>query len=286
MVRLIPVLLAVLWGLNWPAVKIGLSEVPPFMLRVVGLGAGALLLVAVAAVLGRSLRVPRASLLALAIAGVLNIAGFNIASAFAQLNTTTSRAAILTFTTPLWATLFAVILLGEKLDRAKIAALAVGSIGIALLAVPLVEGQKNVWGLVFPLVAAVAWASGTVMQKIMPIEADRIASTGYQLLIGAAIAAVGMVATGEVWPSHVSAPVLAAISFHVVGATAAAYLLWFVMLDRMAVSTATMTSFAIPVVGVLSAMALVGDRPSPLDWVGFAAIMTAASIAVFGAKRA
>ena len=74
--------------------------------------------------------------------------------------------------------------------------------------------------------------------------------------------------------------------FHVVGATAAAYLLWFVMLDRMAVSTATMTSFAIPVVGVLSAMALVGDRPSPLDWVGFAAIMTAASIAVFGAKRA
>jgi len=36
----------------------------------------------------------------------------------------------------------------------------------------------------------------------------------------------------------------------------------------------------VPVVGLLSAMLLVGDRPSILDIVGFAAILLAASFAV------
>jgi hypothetical protein len=50
--RFIPAALAILWGLNWPAVKIALSEVPPFALRMTGLGAGALLLLAFAAMRG------------------------------------------------------------------------------------------------------------------------------------------------------------------------------------------------------------------------------------------
>src|SRR6185295_3639024 len=39
-VRLIPIVLALAWGLNWPAVKIALSEFPPFTLRLAGLGTG------------------------------------------------------------------------------------------------------------------------------------------------------------------------------------------------------------------------------------------------------
>ena len=39
--RLIPVALALFWGLNWPAVKIVLSICPPFTVRLLGLGSGA-----------------------------------------------------------------------------------------------------------------------------------------------------------------------------------------------------------------------------------------------------
>jgi drug/metabolite transporter (DMT)-like permease len=42
--RLIPILLALAWGLNEPAVKIALSERPPFTLRAVVLGGAALTL--------------------------------------------------------------------------------------------------------------------------------------------------------------------------------------------------------------------------------------------------
>lgn len=282
-VRIIPVALALLWGLNWPAVKIALSEIPPFALRTIGLGVGALLLLGVAAALGRPLSVAREAWGRVLIAGGLNIAGFNIATAFAQLNTTTSRAAILTFTTPLWSVLFATIVLDERLDRARTVALAIGAVGIAILAVPLLEGQKSTLGLILPIVAAVAWAAGTVYQKAQPVRGDKAALTAYQLLMGAAIAGVGWVVMGETLPLALSTPVWTAMGFHVVCATAMAYLLWFILLDRMPAGAASITTFAIPVVGVLSAMALVGDRPSALDWVGFSVVMGAAAIAMFAA---
>lgn len=284
-VRLIPFALAVLWGFNWPAVKIALGEIPPFLLRMTGLGLGAVLLLAAAAALGRSLAIRRGDIWPIAVAGVLNIAGFNIASAFAQLNTTTSRAAILTFTTPLWSVLFAYLLLGERLDRARLAALGVGAAGLALLAIPLIDGTKSPLGVVFPLVAALAWASGTIFSKLVPLRSDRVVSTGYQLMIGAGVAGLGAVVAGEAMPASLSWPTVGAMSFHIVGSTALAYLLWFVLLDRLSVSAASMTTFAIPVVGVLSAMALVGDRPSLADWIGFAAILTAAGMVLSAVKE-
>lgn len=279
--RLVPPALAILWGFNWPAVKIGLSEVPPFALRAFGLGAGAILLALVAWGLGRSMAVPRRSWGPLVIAGVFNIAGFNLATVFAQLSTSTSRAAILTFTTPLWAVLFARMFLGERLDRLRWAALLVGLLGVAVLAVPIASGEIRLGGLLFPMLAAVSWAIGTVYQKAHPIGGDRVAVTAYQLLIAAAVAALGFALAGEVLPSRLSPPVIGALLFHVAGATAIAYLLWFMLLDRSTAGSAALATFAIPVVGVVGAMAIVGERPTSLDYVGFAAILVAAGIAMF-----
>jgi drug/metabolite transporter (DMT)-like permease len=283
-IRFIPLALAVLWGFNWPAVKIGLSEVPPFGLRMVGLGVGALVLALAAALIGRSMRIERRFWLPLAIAGIFNIAGFNLATVFAQLTTSTSRAAILTFTTPLWAILFAYIFLGERLDRPKTLALVIGLGGIAALAVPLATGEISFLGILFPMVAAVSWAAGTVYQKAHLIRGDRMAVTAYQLLIASAVAGIGFVLSGETLPTSLSPRVAAAITFHVLGATAIAYLLWFMLLDKLSVGAASLTTFAIPVVGVLSAMALVGDRPTALDYVGFAAILAAAAVAMFASR--
>lgn len=279
--RLVPPILAILWGFNWPAVKIGLSEVPPFALRMVGLGVGAILLALVAWAIGRSMRVPRRDWAPLLIAGVFNIAGFNLATVFAQMTTSTSRAAVLTFTTPLWAVLFARLFLGERLDRYRWIALGVGLAGVAVLSTPMLSGEIRPLGILFPMLAAVSWAIGTVYQKAHPLGGDRVAVTAYQLLVAAAVAGIGFVLAGETLPVSVSAPVAWALLFHVVGATAIAYLLWFLLLDQSTAGAATLATFSIPVVGVLGAMALVGDRPSGLDYVGFAAILAAAGVTLF-----
>jgi len=278
-----PVVLALLWGLNWPAVKIVLSEVPVFVLRSSALAIASVLLLSAALLLRRSLAVARGSWLPLALAGALNIAAFNIFTAFAQLNTTTSRAAILTYTMPVWSTLLAALVLREPIGRDKVIALMAGAAGIALLAAPVFAAEEFL-GVILSLLAALAWAIGIVIQKKWPIAGDPVATTGYQLLIGAVISVVCLMVTRSALPEFLSLPVFGAFLFHVAGATSVAYLLWFTILDRNSASTSALLSFAVPVVGVLSAMLLVGDRPSPADMAGFAAILLAAGLAM-GSSR-
>jgi drug/metabolite transporter (DMT)-like permease len=280
----LPLLLALLWGFNWPAIKIALSEIPPFVLRSIGLGSASLLLLAAAVVLRRRLAVARSSLLPLLMAGTLNIACFNIFVAFAQLSTTTSRATILTYTMPIWSVTLAALILREPIGAEKLVAVTVGALGIGLLAIP-VFGSGQIAGIILPLVAALAWAFGTIVLKKWPLKGDPIVTTAYQLMIGAAISIICMLTSGETAPPSVSAKVAAAMLFHIVCALAGAYLLWFTILSRNAASTSALLSFAVPVVGVLSAMLLVGDRPSLTDIAGFAAILAAPALTLRAGLR-
>ena len=82
----------------------------------------------------------------------------------------------------------------------------------------------------------------------------------------------------ESWPGRLSAPVAASLAYHIVIATAFAYVLWYRLLDSATATVSSLTALAVPVVGVLGAMALVGDRPGALDWLGFAAVLGAAAL--------
>jgi drug/metabolite transporter (DMT)-like permease len=138
-----------------------------------------------------------------------------------------------------------------------------------------------------PLLAALAWAFGTIILKKWPLKGDPIATTAYQLMIGAAISIICLFVSGERAPPSVSTAVLVAMLFHIVCAIAGAYLLWFTILARHAASTSALLSFAVPVVGVLSAMLLVGDRPSFTDIAGFTAILAAPTLTLrAGMKKA
>jgi drug/metabolite transporter (DMT)-like permease len=285
--RIIPFVLALVWGLNWPAVRIALSAIPPFTLRAVGLACGALLLLVIARSLGRSLRIAPGMASRILVAGILNIAVFNLATAFAQLNTSTSRAAVLTFTMPVWTAVFAWLLLNERLDRRKATALAVGLAGIGLLAWPVLSGGSAGLGLLFPLIAAAGWAAGTVFLKWRPIAGDRIVATAWQLAVGAGCAALGLLLTGETPAlTRFDATVASALGFHIVLSTALAYLLWFRMLESTSASTSALTTLMIPVVGVLGAMALIGERPGALDLAGFGAVLGAAALILLPARPA
>ena len=95
--------------------KISLSLLPPFTLRLLGLGSGALLLFLLAR-LRRADILPARAWPGIVAGGLLSIAVFNLAVAWAQLSTSTARAAVLTFTMPMMSALLARFVLGERLD--------------------------------------------------------------------------------------------------------------------------------------------------------------------------
>lgn len=279
---LIPPVLALSWGLNWPVVKTMLGALPPFTMRWWGLGGAGLLMLAVVALRREPLLPPRQAWLGIVVSGLLNVAAFNLCTAFAQLNTSTSRAAVLTYTMPVMMVLLAWLLLGERPTRRSLLAMVAGAAGIALLAWPALQpaaaGSHSLLGVLMPLLAALAWALGTVVAKRWALVGNRWANLGWQLLLGAACALVGALVAGESvrWP--LPPVVWGAMLFHIVIATALGYGLWFMLLERVSASVSSLTTLAVPVVGVLGAMALVGDRPAAQDWLGFALVLASAAV--------
>lgn len=278
-------LLALLWGMNWPAVKIVLGEVAPWTLRALGMGAGALLLFAMAIARGQTLRVHPGQRARLAVAGLLSVAGFNVLVAFAQLAGSTSRAAIVTFTMPIWAIALAWPVLGERPDRRRLGALALGVAGLLLLAAPLLRAGEWSPGVLFSLGAGLSWAAGTVFTKRWPVDAAPLSIAAWQLLAGAAAAALGMLAfEGVPVPRWLSAQATAALAYHVVLASALAYFVWFEVVARLPAGAAALGTLTVPVVGVSGAMLLLGERPSAFDLAGFALITLAAALALLPSR--
>lgn len=277
--KLLLLVLGVVWGLNWPAVKVSLSGVSPWTLRSIGLGAAACTLFALAFARGRSLHISRRDRPHIVTTGLLNIALFNILLTFAQLGAATSRVAIITYSMPLWATLFARIALGEKLDRVRGIGLTFGVAGLAVLITPLLGGGvlNLPHGILYALAAALTWAAGTVYTKWAKINAEPLAIAAWQLLIGALVALAGLLSL-EGWP-HPGAlhlQVIGALAYHIFFGMAAGYILWFEIIAKLPAGVAALGTLLVPVVGVSGAVLLLGERPSGPDLAGFALIFGAA----------
>lgn len=269
---------ALFWGLNWPAVKILLIGMPPWTVRTAGLAGGALLLGLFTMLSGRSLRIGRADAGLLVLAGLLNVAGFNICAIFAQLMMPASQAAILTFTMPFWATLFAFAALGERIDGLRAISLLLGAAGLVLLVQPFLPTIANggvPMGLVYVLGAAILWAAGTVLSKAWPIDADPLAVTTWQLVVGTLACALGL-ALFETPTLDVSdARVAWAFLYHVTLPQCLSYALWFSLIRRVSSATAALGTLLIPIFGVVGSVVILGERPAAADLVGFALMLAA-----------
>jgi drug/metabolite transporter (DMT)-like permease len=267
---------ALFWGLNWPAIKIVLQSVPPWTLRAAGLGIGGLLIALTARLLGRSLAVPRAHWRTVAIAGLLNVAGFNICAVFAQLTMPASRAAIMTFTMPFWAVVFARVWLGERIDLLRAVSLVLGGSGLVLLTTPfwpLIRVGDIPFGLLFVLGAAITWAAGTVFLKRHPVPAEPLAVTVWQMAVAVLVCTAGMLAFETPSLDLSRTDVAIAFAYHCLLPQSLSYALWFGLIRHVTASTAALGTLLIPVFGVAGSVAVLGEAPTLTDYAGLALIV-------------
>lgn len=259
---LLVVTIGVLWGLNWPAVKYVLGEVPPWTFRAVAFTAGTALLAVIALARGGGLSVPRADRWPILCCSVLMILGFNIFTSFGQLVTETSKAAIIAFTMPMWAALLSAIFLGERIGVNKIFSLVLGMSGLGVLI--MAGGGEYLArpaGFILMLCAAFSWAAGTVLMKAHNWSTGPLSRTVWLVGLSVPPAIVGALVFEHPWTLAMpSSSVLAVLVFHVTGPVAICYAAWTVLLVRLPASTAAIGTLLIPVVGVLSSSLLLGDQ--------------------------
>ncbi len=281
------VALSLIWGLTWPAMKIALNELPPFSMRTATSLFGAATLCVVVAAQRRGFRVSGTRTWAhIAVAAVLNIVGFTVLTAFAQISAATSRVAILTYTMPIWATVAARLILGEPITATRAIALALCAAGVGILIAPLI-GAGVPLGLVLALGAGASWAAGTVYLKWAQIRGDPMVIVCWQLVIGFSVVALCQPIAEGALPMWSASPAawLAIIFTGVVGG-GVAYIIWFDIVTRVPAATASLGILSAPVLGVISATLVLGERPTAADIAGFALILAAAACVLLWSQDA
>ena len=285
--KLLVVLLAFAWGLNWIAAAFALREVTPWTLRFAGSAIGAGVLFSAAFLTGHSLRVPRGEHVHIMVAGFFNVAGFQILSGFAQLSGATSRAIIITYSMPIWATMLSFLMLGERLNKVGLLAFSLCVAGITILVWPLfVDGFPP--SVYYSLGCALSWAFATVYMKWVKAKIEPLANAAWQLLFGLMFIIAGaFVFEGgaHLWPLQTDT--VLAIFFVGLFGVGLAHFLWWSIVGKLPTATASLGSLLVPVIGISASTYFLNERPTTPDIIGFVLIFAAAACVLLqpGAKH-
>lgn len=247
------------WGFNWPVTKFLLGELPPLTLRGVTGVLGAVLLAALALVRGDSLKIAAEIWPRLVTAAILNVTGWMVLMGLALLWLPASEAALIAYTMPVWASLIAWPVLGERPTVLRTIALVMAFAGLASImgGNGFAASEAKLPGIIMALCGAVGFAVGTVFSKKYPIHLPPITAAAWQIGIGCLpISIVGLL----IETSHLDKVTPVGwwlLVYSTVVQFCIAYVSWFAALSRLPASVAAIGTMAVPVIGVVaSAIAL------------------------------
>jgi drug/metabolite transporter (DMT)-like permease len=247
------------WGFNWPATKYLLGELPPLTLRGTTGVVGAGLLAVLALVWRQSLRVPRELWPRLALAAFLNVACWMVLMGLALLWLPASEAALIAYTMPVWASMLAWPILGERPNLLRVISLLMAFAGLSAImgGNGLAASMEKLPGIIMALGGSVGFAVGTVLAKKLPLHLPPLTAAAWQIGIGCLpITIVGLLIE-KADAAALSTVGWILIAYSIVIQFCIAYVSWFAALARLPASVAAIGTMAVPVIGVVaSAIAL------------------------------
>ncbi|HEX3996194.1 MAG TPA: EamA family transporter [Acetobacteraceae bacterium] len=248
------------WGASWPQTKFLLGELPPFTMRTFCGTCGCLFAFAVALVRREHLIPPRDQWGRLFLFAMLNYGVFIVFSTEVQVYLPASEAIVLTYTLPIWASLLAWPLLGERPSWRQYLALMLAIGGVALLVgVGSAEARwQQLPGVAMGLTAAVLFGLGTVLAKRTPLALPPATSVAWQVGFGTAVLAILAAFETADW-SRVTPAGWACITYVATMPMTIAYLAWFRALRLVPASMAATTVLVSPMVGVLGGTLVLGE---------------------------
>jgi len=267
----------VFWGSTYLAIKVGVSDLPPFLFAGLRfLVAGLLLLV-----IARAVRDPlpqKSDWPTLAIVGLLLLAGGNAFVVWSEQYVASGIASIFVVTVAMWTALFdAIIPGGSSLNWRIVAGLLLGFLGTLLLigASPAEILAADKRGPIALTMASASWSLGTVYAKRHPTKASPYMGAAFQMIVGgAAVALVGTI-LGE-WPSwHLSGRGIGAIAYLVVFGSILGYSAYSYALRHAPATIVGTYAYVNPVIAVLLGWLLLHEPVGARTFIAMGMILVA-----------
>ncbi|WP_308800076.1 EamA family transporter [Agromyces silvae] len=268
------VLVAVVWGINFVAIDLGLRDTPPLVLV-------ALRFALVAVPLIFFVRRPAVPWRTIVGVGLFVSAGqFGLLFTAMHLGLPAGLAAVVLQCQMIFTLVVAAVALRERPTGRQIAGATIGFAGLGMVALGRLEGAEGAAALL-PLLICVAaglsWGIGNVVAR------SAGPSNGFGMVVWSAAvvpapilalsllldgpAAVGEALTTIGWPTVLS------LAYTVVLASLFGYTVWYSLLGRYPAALVAPFALLAPPVGLLSAAIVLGERPNPLELGGSALLV-------------
>ena len=268
--------ISVLWGLNWPVMKLAVGELSPWTFRVICVLVSGVGLLLVAWVSGDRLTLPRRYWPSLLFVAIFNVTGWNLLSAASLVHMGGGHGAIVAYTMPVWAMLFGVLWLGERLETKRLLALALGMLAVGCLIGPdLVAFGQSPLGPLLMLGAAMCWAMGIVALKRHPWPIGIVALSAWQMIVGSIpIVLLWLVIEPRPDLSRLTWVGMLATGYASTVALIFCFAAYNKVVTMLPAAVAAISTLVIPVVGLLSSAWLLDE---PAVWREFGAMLLVAA---------
>lgn len=191
----------VIWGSTYLLNKIVVTEVSPLLLAAIRFSISGALIMLIAKLLKREIKVTKKQLLNSAIAGFLFLVYGNGMFVWALKFVDSGFGALLAATQPLFVLLLLRLIDGKKMQRQSIIGVVLGIIGMYLLVSQneITTSKDMLIGIFMIFSCVLSWSYGSVFVAKATLPKNFFVSTGYQMLFAGFFLFIGSFLLKETW---------------------------------------------------------------------------------------
>jgi drug/metabolite transporter (DMT)-like permease len=272
----------VVWGSTYLGIKVAVDTIPPLLAAGSRFVVASLMLAAVLAWRGTSLRATRRELMASAVGGLL-LLGLGVGLVHvAETRIDSSVAAMIAGTVPLQ--IIALRLLsGDSPARATRLSTLAGLAGLVLVVAPGLGAGSTALGLAVMVSATMSWTLGSFLSSRLSLPSDPFVASVYEMGFGGAFLTLAAGASGEfsdVGSATFALDSVLAWAYLVVMGSLVGFSAYAWLLRVAPISLVVTHQYVNPLVAIALGMAFLGERPSPWSLAGAALVVGAVYVAI------
>jgi drug/metabolite transporter (DMT)-like permease len=270
-------LVCLIWGFNFSITKAAFDQIPPLAFTAVRFAIASLLLWVVLRVVEGPAKLPPGALRRLVLLGVVGNTFYQLAFMLGLAQTTASNSALILSTVPTVVAVFAGILGLERITTRMRCGIALGTLGVVLVIATRGVGfdRGTFIGDLLTVLAVLCWAGYTVGLRRVPQGVSPLRVTTITTLAGApGLMLVGLPSALRLDWGSVSVEAWLAVAYASILSLVVAYLLWNRSVKAIGGTRTAIYMCLTPLVAVLGAWLLLGERPHPLQGIGALFIIT------------